>query len=73
MVGKGANRIRAVPFHSIRSSGNLRPSPSGRWREMRPALIQFAHSPNINSVRYIARRLRRTSRLVRGVKLEIRL
>jgi hypothetical protein len=73
IVGKGANRIRAVPFHSIRSSGNLRRSSSGRWRERRPALIQFAHSTNINSVRYSARGLRRTSRLVVGIHLEIRL
>jgi hypothetical protein len=38
MVGKVANRIRVVPFHRILPSGNLRLSPSGRWRERRPVL-----------------------------------
>jgi hypothetical protein len=30
MMGKFAHRLRAVPFHSIRSSGTRRLSPSGR-------------------------------------------
>jgi hypothetical protein len=47
IVGKVANRIRAVPIHSFPSSGNLRLSPSGRWREKRPALSRFAPSPTI--------------------------
>jgi hypothetical protein len=64
MVEKSANRIRAVPFHSIRSLGTRRLSPSGRWLKMRPALIQFAHSPTINSFCFIAGDLRRTSRRV---------
>jgi hypothetical protein len=64
MVEKGAKRFRAVPFHSIPSSGTRRRSPSGRWRERRPALIQFVSSPTINSVRSIACELRRTSRRV---------
>jgi hypothetical protein len=45
MVGKCANGIREFLFHSIRSSGTRRFSPSGRWRERRLALIRFAHSP----------------------------
>jgi hypothetical protein len=62
MVGKVANSIRAVHFHSIRSSGSHRLSPTGRCRESRPALSQFVPSPTINSVRSIACELRRTSR-----------
>jgi hypothetical protein len=50
MVVKGANRINVFLFHSIRSSFTRRRSPSGRWRERRPALIQFAQSSTINSV-----------------------
>jgi hypothetical protein len=72
MVGKGAICIRAVPFHSIRSSGMRRLSPSGPWCERRPALGRFAASPTINSVRSIACQLRRPSRRVVGVQLEIR-
>jgi hypothetical protein len=41
MVGKSANRIRAVSVHSIRLSGTRRLSPSGRWRERLPALSRF--------------------------------
>jgi hypothetical protein len=67
IVGKGANRIRAIQIHSIRSSSNRRLSPSGRWRERRPALSRFAHCPIINSVRFIAVELKRPSRLVVGV------
>jgi hypothetical protein len=59
MVGKCAKRIRAVTFHSIRSSGTRRLSPSGRWCEMRPALSRFNPSPSINTDRYIAFELRR--------------
>jgi hypothetical protein len=59
MVGKCANRIRSFPFHSIRASGTSRRWQFGRRRERRPALIQFAHSPTINSVRSIAGDLRR--------------
>jgi hypothetical protein len=73
MVGKNANRIRAVPFQGIRSSGTRRLSPSGRWRERRPALSRFAPSPPINSVRYIAGVLKRPSRRAFGVKMEIRI
>jgi hypothetical protein len=68
MVGKGANRIRAVTFHSIQSSGFRRLSPSGWRRELRPALSRFAPSPTIKSDRSIAAELRRTSRRVVGVK-----
>jgi hypothetical protein len=50
MVGNCANRIRVVPFHSVRLSGTHRLSFSGRWRERSPALIQFPPSPTINSV-----------------------
>jgi hypothetical protein len=32
IVGKGANRSRAVPIHSIRSSGTRSLSPFGRCR-----------------------------------------
>jgi hypothetical protein len=32
MVGKGSNRISAVTFHIIQSSGTRRRSPFGRWR-----------------------------------------
>jgi hypothetical protein len=71
MVGKFANRISAVPFHSILSSGNCRLSPSGRWHERRKDLIQFAQSPAINSVRSIASELRNPSRRVVGVQVEI--
>jgi hypothetical protein len=42
MVGKRANRIKAVHLHSIRSSGTLRLSPTGRWREMRTNLRMIA-------------------------------
>jgi hypothetical protein len=73
MVGKGANRIRALRFHSILLLGNRKRSPCGRWPERRPALIQLAHSPIINYVRSIADELTRPSRLVVGVQLEIRL
>jgi hypothetical protein len=48
ILGNCANHIRAVPFTSIRFSGNRRFSPSGRWREMRPALSRFAPSPPSN-------------------------
>jgi hypothetical protein len=48
MVGKCANRIRLFPLNSIMSSGNRRPSPSGRWRVRRPALIRFSPSPTSN-------------------------
>jgi hypothetical protein len=51
MLEKGANRIRAVPFQSIRSSGTRRHSPFGWWRETSTALSLFAPSPKINSVR----------------------
>jgi hypothetical protein len=54
IVEKCTHRIRAGPFHSIRSSGTRRLSPSGRWRERRPALSQFAQSTTINLVRSIA-------------------
>jgi hypothetical protein len=47
MVWTGANRIRAVLFHSIRSSRKRRLSQSGRWRERRPALSRFAPSLTI--------------------------
>jgi hypothetical protein len=73
MVVKSANRIRAFRIHSILSFGTRRPSPFGPWRERRPALIQFAHSPTINSVRSIAGELKRPSRRVVGLKLDIRL
>jgi hypothetical protein len=73
MVGKGANRIRAVHVYSIQTSGNRRLSPSGRWRERRPALIQFAHSPNIYSVYSIAVEHRRHSSRVVVVQMEIHL
>jgi hypothetical protein len=71
MVGKCANSIRAVHFHSIRSSGNLRISPTGRCRERRPALSQLVPSPTVNSVRSIACELKRSSSRVVGVQLEI--
>jgi hypothetical protein len=71
MVGKNANCIRAVTFYSIRSSGMRRLSPTGRWRGRRPAMSRFAPSPTINSVLYIACELRRPSRSVVGVQLEI--
>jgi hypothetical protein len=41
MVGNGANIIRAVHFHSIRSSGTLRLSLTGGCRERCPGLSQF--------------------------------
>jgi hypothetical protein len=62
MDGKGANRIIAVPFHSIRSSGSRRLSPTGRCRERRPALSRFIPSPTINSVHSIAASLKFTRR-----------
>jgi hypothetical protein len=73
MVGNGANRIRAVHFHSIRSSGTRRLSPSGRCHERRPGLSQFVPSPAINSVLSFACELRRPSRRVVGVQLEFRI
>jgi hypothetical protein len=73
MVGKCANRISVVHFQSIRSSGNLRVSPTGRYRERRPGLSQFVPSPTINSVRSIAYELRLPSHRVVGVQLEIRI
>jgi hypothetical protein len=73
IVGNGANRVRALPIHRIRSSVTRTHLPSGRWRERRHALIQFAHSPNISSDFSIACELRRPSRRVVGVQLEIRL
>jgi hypothetical protein len=73
VVGKSANRSSAVIFHSIRSSGTHRLSPSGRWRERRPAMSRFAPSTTINSVRYIAGELRRPSRRDVGVQMEIRI
>jgi hypothetical protein len=71
MVGKGANSIRVVPFHSIMSSGIRRLSNSGRWRERRPAMCRFVPSPTNNTVRSNACELRRTSRGVVGVQLDI--
>jgi hypothetical protein len=73
MVGKCANRIRVVPFHTIQSSVNCRLSPSDRWRERRAALSRFAPSTTINSVRSIAGELRRPVCRVFEVQLEIRL
>jgi hypothetical protein len=73
MVGKIANHIRTFPFHSIRSSGTRRLSPSGRWGEMRPALSWFTRSHTINSVRSITGDLKHPSRGVVGVQLENRL
>jgi hypothetical protein len=73
MVGKPSNRIRAFEFDSIRTSVTRRIWPSVRWREKRHALIQSAHSPTINSGHSIAGELRRPSRRVVGVQLEIRL
>jgi hypothetical protein len=73
IVGNCANRIRAVPLHSIRSSSIRRLSPSGRWYERRPALSRFAPSPKTNSVRSIAGELRSPSRRVVVVQLEIRI
>jgi hypothetical protein len=72
MVGKGAYRLRAVPSHSIRSSGSRRFFPSCWLRERRPALMQFAQSSTMNSVRSIAGELRRPSCHVFSVQLEIR-
>jgi hypothetical protein len=71
MVGKCANRLRAVPFLSILLSGTRQLSPSGRFRERRPALSRFASSPTIKSVLSIAGEFRRPSRSVVGVLLEI--
>jgi hypothetical protein len=51
IVGKDVNRIRAVQFHKIRSSGTRRQSPFARCRETRTALSRFAPSPKIISVR----------------------
>jgi hypothetical protein len=73
LVGKCANLIRAIPFHSIRKSGTRRFSPSGRLREMLPAQIRFASSPTINSVYSIACELRPASCRVVGIEMEIRL
>jgi hypothetical protein len=73
MVGKFANRIRTVPFQSIRSSGTRRLTRSGGWRERRLALGRSAPSPNINSVRSIAVELRRPSFRVFEFKVGIRL
>jgi hypothetical protein len=72
VVGKGANRIIAVPFQSIRSSCISRHSPSRRWRETRTALNRFVPSPKINSFRQVAGELRRPTRRVVGVQLEFR-
>jgi hypothetical protein len=69
--GKGSNRVRAVPFQRIRSSVTRTHLPSGRWRERRHAVNQFAHSPNISSDLSIARELRCPSRRVDVVQLEI--
>jgi hypothetical protein len=73
MVRNSANRIRTVPFHSIRSSGRRRLSTSGGWRERCLALRRFTSSPTINSDRSIAIELRRPSKRVVEIKLEIRL
>jgi hypothetical protein len=73
IVRKSANRFRAFPVHSIRSSGTRRLSPSGRWREMRPALSLFAPFNTIKSVLSIACELQRPRRRVVLVKLEIRI
>jgi hypothetical protein len=72
IVGKGANRIRAVHIHSIRPSGIRLLSPTGRCRERRPALSQFVPSPIIISVGSIACELRSPSRRFECLKLEIR-
>jgi hypothetical protein len=72
MVGKSANRIKEFSVHSFRSSGNRRLSPSGWWRERRPALSRFAPFPTSKSVRSIACELRRPSRRVVLVQLETR-
>jgi hypothetical protein len=72
MVLKGANRIRAFPFHSIRSSFTRRLSPFGGWRDTRPALSRFNLSPNIISVLSIAGELRRPSHRVVAFQMEIR-
>jgi hypothetical protein len=72
MVGKGANRIRADPFHIIRFSGTRRLSPFGRWLETRTALRRFDPSPTINSVSSYAGELRRASSRVVEVQMEIR-
>jgi hypothetical protein len=73
MVGKCANRIRAVHFHRIRSSGNHPLWPTGRCRERRPGLSQFLPSNTINSVRSIACELRCPSTRVIAVQMEIHL
>jgi hypothetical protein len=73
MVGNCENRVRAVPFHRIRSSVTRTRFQSARWRVRPHALIQFAHSPTISSVRSIAGEIRRPSPRVVGVQLEIRL
>jgi hypothetical protein len=73
MVGKDANRIRSFPFHSIRTSGTRRLSPSGRCRGRRPALSRFVPSPTINFVLSIADELRCSSGRVVSIKMEIRL
>jgi hypothetical protein len=73
MLGNCANRIRACPFHSIRSSVNRRHSQTGRWGVRRPALSRFTPSPKFNSVRSNAGELRRPSHPVVGVQLENRL
>jgi hypothetical protein len=72
MVGKGANSFRAVHLHSIWSSGSRQLSPNGRCRERRPALSHFVPSPSNHSLRSIVCELRRTSRRVVGLQLDIR-
>jgi hypothetical protein len=72
MMGKGVNRCKAVPIHSIRSSGIRRHSPSGRWLWRRPVMRRLTPSPTIYSVRSLAGELRRNSRRVVGVQLDIR-
>jgi hypothetical protein len=69
--GQEANSIRKFTFHRIRSSGTRPLSQSCRWLEWRPALIQFAPSPTINSVRSIAGELRRPSPSVVAFQMEI--
>jgi hypothetical protein len=73
IVGKVVNRIRAVLFQSIRSSGTRRQSPFARWRETRTALSRFAPSPKIISVRLIAGDLGPIPRSVVGFQTEIRI
>jgi hypothetical protein len=72
-VGEGCVPHQSGPLPQHPVIGHSPFPLSALWRERRPNLRRLAPSPNINSVRSIARELRRPSTRVVDVQMEIRL